>query len=555
MANIFEKLGIFGVSTEQENGILATMLTGDPCLLIGKPGTAKTGLVMVLGASMRMSTMRKYPKDSSKWINYHAYDSSKVNFEDLIGFPDVKALGEGRVAFTKSPMTIWDKDLVSFDEFNRQLPERQNNIFEIVRSRTIMGMPTNVKWVINCMNPFEMAGAEELDEALVDRHMNFLYVNDFDHLNSKDKLAVVRHTGSSDAPALKNYWLKEAAIFDVHEGEINETLADVGDLIFNLLQDAAISYSNLEKECGKTYGVFISKFLSSLNREQEDKDWKVDLSGRRAGMIYRSLLSYRAIEYSKVKYLDRYKISSLKDCFRNVMRISIPFGIAKAASSGPSSQAIGIVNSTIEIFSDFFVKKGEKAMVNAVDTIYELITTTSLSRKIKILIEDITDDTSRNQVWTNILTPKKSETPFDKHRRSILVNMVMHLMTIQPDIIPQNMQNKIVIQAKESGDFKTLYNDIVLRGAAAFYSSEIAKVIDEIDNDLVCLQAKIIFEENLQDQVTISNIDFNDIVTKVRSECSELESIIEEIGIPDIQSLRSNSVASITPIDTKTVTV
>lgn len=543
MANIFEKLGIFGVSTEQENGLLATMLTGDPCLLIGKPGTAKTGLVMVLGAAMRMSTMRKYPKNQDKWINYHAYDSSKINFEDLIGFPNVKALQEGKIDFTKSPMTIWDKDLVSFDEFNRQLPERQNNIFEVVRSRTIMGMPTAVKWVINCMNPFEMAGAEELDEALVDRHMNFLYVNDFDHLNAKDKLSVVMHSGSSDAPALKNYWLKKASKFDVHEGEVNDTLADVGDLLFDIINEAANEYSTLEKESGKAYGVFISQFLSSLNREQEDKDWKVDLSGRRAGMIYRSALSYRAIERAKCIHLDRYKISDLKDCFRNVMKISIPFGIAKAASTGPSAQAIGVVNSNIEIFSDFFSKKDSKSMINSVDTIFELITTSSLARKINILINDITDDTSRNQVWTNILTPKKSETEYDKQRRTILVNMVMHLMTIQPDIIPSNMQNKLVVQSKECGDFKALYNDIILRGAAAFYSGEIAQVIGEIDSDLVCLQAKIIFEESMQDQAKISKADFNDIVTKVRSECSELESIIEEIGIPPIQSLKPTAKA------------
>ena len=403
MINIFEQIGIFGVTTEQENAILATMLTGDPCLLIGKPGTAKTGLVLVLGAAMRMSTMRKFPNQPNKWINYHAYDSSKVNFEDLIGFPNVESLKHGKIEFTRSPMTIWDKDLISFDEFNRQLPERQNNIFEIVRNRTIMGMPTEVKWVINCMNPHDMAGAEELDEALVDRHMNFLYINDFDHLSHDDKLSVVRHTGSSDAPALKSYWLKESAKFDVNSGEINEALANVGDLIFKILEDAAKSYKEIETEKGKSYGTFITRFLSALNREQDDKDWKVDLSGRRAGMIYRSLISYRAIEHAKCANIPRYKITDLKTCFKNVMKISIPFGIAKAASSGPAAQAIAAVNSNIELFNDFFVKDGEKGMISAVDTIYELITTTSLSRKIKILIEDITDDTSRNQIWTNIL--------------------------------------------------------------------------------------------------------------------------------------------------------
>ena len=540
MTNIFEKLGIFGVSTEQENAILATMLTGDPCLLVGKPGTAKTGLVMVLGAAMRMATMRKFPNSPKDWINYHAYDSSKINFEDLIGFPNVESLKQGKIDFTRSPMTIWDKDLVSFDEFNRQLPERQNNIFEIVRSRTIMGMPTKVKWVINCMNPHDMAGAEELDEALVDRHMNFLYVNDFEHLSHGDKLSVVQHSGSSDAPALKKYWLKEAAKFDVNEGEVNESLADVGDLIFKVLEEAAISYKALEEDKGPTYAAFIAKFLSSLNREQEDKDWKVDLSGRRAGMIHRSLLSYRSIEHSKCKHIPRYKLSDLKTCFKNVLRMSIPFGIAKAASSGPSAQAIAAVNSNIEIFNDFFVKdkEGSKSMISAVDTIYELITTTSLSRKIKILIEEITDDTSRNQVWTSILLPKKNESIFEKHRRSILVNIIMHLMTVKPDIIPENLQNKITTQAKEVGDFKELYGKIVLRGPAAFYSEDVGRELMKLNN-LVALQAKLIFEEELQGRTAISKADFNDIVSKVKGECRELESIIDEVKIPDIQDVKT----------------
>ena len=39
---ILEKLGIYGWSEKDENLLLAGLLTGDPILLIGKHGTAKT---------------------------------------------------------------------------------------------------------------------------------------------------------------------------------------------------------------------------------------------------------------------------------------------------------------------------------------------------------------------------------------------------------------------------------------------------------------------------------------------------------------------------------
>ena len=175
MSTIFQKLGIYGMPEEQENAILACLLLGEPMILIGKQGTSKTGLVTALGAAMSQSTMRKYPEDPSKHIKFHAYDSSKINFEDLIGMPNIMDSKKGKIEFLTSEQTAWDKDLVCFDEFNRQTPEMQNSLFELIRSRTLMGSPTEIKWIFNCMNPM-MEGTEVLDEALVDRHLFFICI-------------------------------------------------------------------------------------------------------------------------------------------------------------------------------------------------------------------------------------------------------------------------------------------------------------------------------------------------------------------------------------------
>ena len=536
MSTIFTKLGIYGMPEAQENALLASMLTGDPSLLIGKQGTAKTGLITAIGAAMNQSTVRKYPDDSSKHIKYHAYDSSKINFEDLIGIPNVNKFSEGVMEYVESPQTAWDKDIVCFDEFNRQLPERQNNLFEMIRSRTLMGSPTEIKWIFNCMNPFGMAGTEELDEALVDRHMWFLYINDFQALDDQSKVSVVSHVGHHDAPALKRYWLNETAEFDIEEGQVNNKLADVGDQIFDLMEHGAKFYKELEKEVGEAYSYFVSRFVSALAHDMNKKDWKVELTGRRAGMLKRGLIAYRAVQLAKSKIFGL-EPQGARESAQTALLMSIPVGVSQASATGMDHNAITSIKSNVDSLGQFFESGSTASMIAALDTIFELRTTTSLARKIQILTEEVTDEHSANQAWSDIINPRDrpDENSPEHIQRSILVNIVAHLITKNPKAVPANFQKNMIQEASRSNGMSGLFKAFSLKGATALYAEEVEQHIDSFESPFVRLQASLTYSTEMQKNPSLSKQEFRHIKARVIAECEELKSIISSGKVNEIK--------------------
>ncbi len=158
---ILEKLGIFGWSRQDENLVFASLLTGDPLLLIGNHGCAKTLIT------------NKVAKALGK--EFLVYDASKAMFEDVLGYPNVEKLRQGVVEYVPSKVTVWDKELIMIDELNRAIPELQSKWLEIIRSRKIMGFETKVKWVRAAMNPMSYSATQALNEALIGRFALFIY--------------------------------------------------------------------------------------------------------------------------------------------------------------------------------------------------------------------------------------------------------------------------------------------------------------------------------------------------------------------------------------------
>lgn len=77
-------LGLHGTASIA-TPILASLVTGDPCLLVGARGTAKTALAEALAEALG--------------LRFRAYDASKALFEDIIGFPNPRDLGRGRIGY------------------------------------------------------------------------------------------------------------------------------------------------------------------------------------------------------------------------------------------------------------------------------------------------------------------------------------------------------------------------------------------------------------------------------------------------------------------------
>jgi len=544
MGTVFQKLGVYGLAEEKENALLASLFTGDPALLIGPQGTSKTGLIEALGSAFRERSKReanKNPGKETKIFEYHIYDASKMQFEDLVGFPNVAKMQEGKIEYISTPQSAWGKELVGFDEFNRQDPSRQNNIFEMIRSRRLMGLPTGTKWIINCMNHFGMAGTEQLDDALVDRHQWFIYIDRFTSMSSYDQELIVQHAGASDGIGIK-HWTGEAGIWDTFDGKnqdgtwiVNDKLADCGDEITAIMTKAAVIYKTLTNEVSKGYTVFISKFWKQLSKAMDDKDWKIELSGRRAGMTLRALLAYRSVELAKCEVYPRLCPMATKDFFRVVFKMVLPIGVASSTSAGMDSNALNAVNANIDSFNEFFEEKNQEKAISSIEIIHELLTTSNINRKIYLLTHKVNDNIAKSQVWDEIIRTSGNIDTYEGLRNSITVSVIAHMMTINPKIVPVNMQALLVQNAHKTLSFDKIYNGIILGGQMAFYADEITKIIDSYDDILVKLQAKCLFEQQCaaHKSSTINRNTFKSIANSVIAECDSLVHMLKERSITD----------------------
>jgi len=332
---IVDKLGIKGFTIEQETALIAGLTLGDPLMFIGPHGTAKTALIDLLGAAMFEYSKRKHPNDPSKWLNFHVYDASKLNFEDLVGLPSPDALRAGRIEFVGSALTVWDKALIGFDEFSRQTPERQSNIMELLRSRKLMGLPTKVIWIINAMNPLTYSGTEELDEAVIDRHLFFIHFDQFTVLDEPTRLSVIKHLGKDDAPALR----KLAPVYEKRAFDPDK-LAEIGEQLFRLLTTSADVYSRIEEQLGNGIAILVDKCVSLMNVLTRDKNIDFEISGRRAGMLYRGLLANIAVSQSMGSNL----------AFSDILRFTLDFGLPIGVID-PSQDTIASLRNLVSVIA------------------------------------------------------------------------------------------------------------------------------------------------------------------------------------------------------------
>jgi len=302
---IFADLGIYGWEERDENLVLASLVTGDPLLLIGSHGCAKTYLASQIAGAL-----------NKKFI---VYDASKAMFEDVLGYPNVEKLKQGIMEYVPGGVTIWDKEIILIDEIGRAVLELQNKWLEIIRSRRIMGFETCVKWVWAAMNPLSYSGSQTLDEALIGRFSLFLFPPDVLGMCEDDRIAVTRHINGEDAPAIRE-WLPGNNC-----GTVSKEIVDgVGEKLKKMLYRAALHFYRFRNEM-ETLPEFLAKFAGLLAAETKGG---ISLDGRRLGFIYRNLLAFRAVEIAKCELFDL-KPDPFADSARYVVQSSIPVGFGE----------------------------------------------------------------------------------------------------------------------------------------------------------------------------------------------------------------------------------
>jgi len=402
MSAILPKIGIYGWKADDENLLLASLLTGDPLLLIGTHGTAKTGLACKVAEALG-------------W-KFIAYDASKCLFEDVLGYPNVKKLQEGVVEYIGSPVTIFDKEFVLIDELNRALPEMQSKWLEVVRSRKIMGFPTKVKWVWAAMNPAGYSGTQSLDEALAGRFALFAYPPEALAMSEEDRIKVARHINGDDALAL-DAWGQGAREATVPLEEIRKVGAEVRRLI-----TAAAGHFTALRNDMTAIGEFLAKFSDLLNRETKGA---VQLDGRRLGFIYRNILAVRAVEIAKATLAGE-EARPFKESARYAVLSGIPVGLNdQSVNRADVAHQIEVV---FDLLGAFFAEGSE---IQKVNLIYELFTTGNMVRKAEILIKGGLDEMVRTKAWNDLVKSEMDITP--------LAYVAMQVEAKHPGTIPQEM--------------------------------------------------------------------------------------------------------------------
>jgi hypothetical protein len=360
---VLTDLKIYGFTRIQETAILASLYLGEPLLFIGPKGVAKTEVVSSLGAALRESSRRKYPNDSTKWFNYQVYDASKLNFEDLVGYPNPNDMRKDppTVTYIPTKSTIWDKQLVAFDEINRCQEDRQSNLFEIIRSRKLHGISTNNYFIFSTMNPYGDAGTLEMSDALVDRHLFYLKVENFSTMPYIDREKVINRLGNIDAVGLR-FWNKDIFEFDISEklddsGKpiINNVLADIGDTIIRIMDKAKEEYLSIHNQYGSKISSLVNNVVSSLSSiystEKKLKHDEVEISGRRASAMLRGLIAMKAID-TIIK--DEYKLENVSTSylFSNSISLFLPIGISSTTDPAILSSVSSTISQKVTLFWD-----------------------------------------------------------------------------------------------------------------------------------------------------------------------------------------------------------
>ena len=181
-------LGLEGWAAK-EPVLLAALASGQPMLLVGPHGSAKSFLLERLAQALN--------------LDYRFYNASLINYDDLVGIPmpteDRKSL-----RYIGTATAIWDAEVVFIDELNRTRPELQNKLFPIVHERRVQGIELErlrYRWA--AMNPPPTAeqaadspdlylGAEMLDPALADRFSFLITVPGWSDLSGAEQRAILR---------------------------------------------------------------------------------------------------------------------------------------------------------------------------------------------------------------------------------------------------------------------------------------------------------------------------------------------------------------------------
>lgn len=482
------------------------MLCGEPCLLIGPPGTAKTELVNAIGAALREDSKRLNPDNKDKWFSYQVYDASKINFEDLFGYPDINALklNPPSVRYISTPSSIWGKELIAFDELNRCAEDRQSNLFEIIRSRKLHGTPTGNLFIFSTMNPFGDQGTIEMSDALVDRHLFYIKLDPFSSLLPSDRKKVIKRVGQVDGLGFR-YWGNVEEKFDISNNKINDTLADVGEEIRTLFTSAMQHYKDIQQNMADGFTILIDKVVESFANTFYDSSIKIakecTISGRRAASILRGLIAVRSLQYA-MSSIYCHQIEEIETTLINTIKCAVPIGISGKLDATTLSKANLLVEETvISNWKSIISNKQDKNT----DLIQQLINNKNPIKILSALLSDTTNMITRAALINKLLDPELTRNTKDKNDSSFIRKFTVLLNRFYIEF-PEFSNSIINLDSISDNSDRTLFEinrlDIILSDHYLPYSEFITSLLNTYQNNTLVYYALVISIEYYSSRVT-----------------------------------------------------
>lgn len=255
---LLRRLGIFGMEGI-EPIVIAALALEQPLLLIGPHGTAKTWMLLQLARALGLA--------------FRHYNASLLNYDDLVGYPLPDS--QGKLRFVETPASIWQAEVVLFDEISRCRPDMQNRLFPIIHEKRVQGLPLshlvhrwaamNPPWVDDEADDSTQAyvGSEPLDAALADRFPFVVEMPAWETMSVGDRDAIIQADANEVDPK--------------HAAAARDRVAHVRALA-----------QRVRRSWGHRIGVYVrlmSDLLPALG---------VVPSPRRAGMQFRAIVAVHA---------------------------------------------------------------------------------------------------------------------------------------------------------------------------------------------------------------------------------------------------------------------
>ena len=267
---LLRELNIFGLD-HLDPIILAALADGQPLLLVGAHGTAKSELLNRIATALGL-------------VHRH-YNASLISFDDLLGYPVPNESRTG-LEYLRTPGDLWDAESVFLDEISRCRPEHQNKLFSIIHERRIQGLlleKLRYRW--SAMNPpLSLEGDDAdlepgyqgslpLDVALADRFAYIASVPSFTELTRHVRGQVIakggdQPVGDAGLPALIGQARSSAEELTSAE---TGWIADYVNAVVAPLRDAQLAISGRR-------AVSLARCVSSVFAAQRTLGRKGDLA-------------------------------------------------------------------------------------------------------------------------------------------------------------------------------------------------------------------------------------------------------------------------------------